>query len=347
MTSWWGSRWNRRFSVRVGVVLAVLCIALVSAIALQPRRGAVSALCSNNANSCDSVAAAYERWTGQRVDLIRLPTSEALTRLTASASDPEFDIWLGGPAEAYVTAARQGLLAPMNTLPNFESIPASLRDTEGYWAGVYGGILALCVASDQLDAVPHSWEELASSSYRGSVIAPNPILSGTAATMVWVQYTRVGSVAGAMDYMRLLDRNIVLYTDSGTSPARLVASGKAPIGITFAPYCDYERQAGYDVVTVFPFDGTGYEIGAVGIVAGAPHQDAAEAFADFSMSVAGQKAGSEPSLQLPTSQALPGNLTAALDALDVPIMNRSTEAAASLRATLMYRWAKDVRDGAY
>lgn len=331
---------------RFAVMIIVLTGIVAWALHLEGPRGTLSVLCSNNTQSCEALASAYEEKTGERIDLVRLPTSEALNRLRVTRQSPEFDVWIGGPAEAYVNAASDGLLAQMNAR-SLDYIPESMRDPERFWAGVYGGILALCVSGDFDGVTPSSWSELADPSYRGTIIAPNPILSGTAATMLWVHYERLGSVAEVVEYMSRLDGNVVTYTDSGTTPATLVAAGKGSIGITFAPYCDSQRRAGEDVVTVYPEDGTGYEVGAVAIVARAPHAEAAASFVEFAISADGQEIGTAGSLQLPTTTQLQGNLRDSLDALPVPVFATDMTLAARIRPDLISAWAKEVRHGTY
>ena len=52
----------------------------------------------------------FEKRTGASVSFIRLPTGEALARITAEKDAPKADIWLGGTADAHAKAAADGLL---------------------------------------------------------------------------------------------------------------------------------------------------------------------------------------------------------------------------------------------
>lgn len=301
-------------------------------------------LCSNNVESCESVVAAYSRSTGAEVTLVRMPTSEALARIRMPKQEREFDVWMGGPADAYAIAANEGLLAAAE-IDDESNIPDNLRDPDGRWFGIYGGILAFCVGSD--DHAPRTWADLVAADAGERIVIPNPMTSGTAFTMLSVQYERLGSFDETMTYMEALDDRAATYTDSGTVPAHVVASGRASIGVTFAPYCETERLRGYDVRTVYPQDGTGFEVGAIAILREASASEEALTFLNFTASDEGQELGAQAARQLPVSDQLDTNLNQSLDALDIVIYGRDIEAAGARRTGLISTWANRVRNGAY
>lgn len=342
------SRWARHMLVRASVTVVVAAIVIALLLWMLPPRGKLAVLCSNNIESCRAVVNAYEKDSGHHIDLVRLPTSEALSRLRANADTPEFDVWLGGPAEAYVSAAEEGLLSYSGDLSNTDSIPLSLRDAQGMWVGVYGGILAFCV--DESMSIEHpalTWDDLLMPRLRGRVVAPSPLLSGTAVTMLLVQYERKGDFRGVLEYLKELDAQLVTYTDSGITPARLVASGKADVAITFAPYCQAERDAGAPVEVIYPQDGTGYEIGAAAIVHGNDNEEIARDFMNFAISVPAQLLSSRRFGQLPTTSLIKDNLLSQLEVLEVPVLTEDVYSSASIRPQLIESWASKVRDGAY
>lgn len=343
------SRWARKQIRRVLTLALTATVAIVGLVLLQPPRAELSVLCSNNSESCRTVADAFEERTNHRVHVVRLPTSEALARLQLNTSHPEFDVWLGGPAESYVGAARAGLFEPISDLPAVRSLPEQLRDPEGHWAGVYGGILALCVNTELVapEDIPASWQELLDERYRGGVLAPNPLLSGTDATLLWVQYSRLGGVDPAMSYMRDLEGQLQGYVDSGTDVARNVARGGAEVGISFAPYCEAEQAAGYPVLVTYPQEGTGYEIGAIALLSNSSHPALAREFIDFAVSPPGQRISSGVLFQQATSSQLHPNLLEELDQLEVSLVPGDLAEASLVRPELIEAWARQVRNGVY
>ena len=66
------------------------------------------------------------------------------------------------------------------------------------------------------------------------------------------------------------------FTKSGSAPAKFVGQGEAAVGIVFSHDIVAEMEKGSPVELTFPAEGTGYEIGGMGIIKGAknlPYQD--------------------------------------------------------------------------
>lgn len=343
------SRWARVQVLRLVVFCVLAALIVGGLVALQPPRASLSVLCSNNPQSCQALAQAFENQTGQRVQMIRLPTSQAHARLRLSTSAPEFDVWMGGPAESYVVGAEEGLFDIIGDLPSVRQLPEDLRDDDGHWAGIYGGILSLCINTARLGSrnMPDSWEGLLDPDLTGEILAPHPLLSGTAATMLTVQYGRFQNLDETVEYLRALEDQLQGYLDSGTDVARNVARGRATVGVSFAPYCEAERDEGHPVVSVFPREGTGYEVGAIALLSHAVHPEKGRLFIDFVVSPDGQRISSSMISQLATSPDASPNLLGALDELTVPVLAGDLHEAARLRPLLIDTWAKEVRHGLY
>lgn len=302
--------------VAVALVGAALCCAAAAGCAADRGAGAVSVLCSNDADICDQWARDFTATTGVDVTMVRLPTSEALSRLEHSGTVPEFDIWHGGPAEFYTRAASEGLLQAYEP-PGTADIPDALRDPAHRWTGVYASVLAFCSDTAHLArlgvAVPRSWEDLLDPGLRGMVVTSSPRTSGTAYTLMFTQYQRLGRGA-AEDYLRSLYGQVQQFTRSGTAPARTVASGEAAVAVTFAPYCTSDQQGTTGLEVTLPSDGTGYEVGAVALLAGAPHPTQARRYIDYAVSERGQTACRRVGIhQLPTDTRLPDDITGLLE----------------------------------
>ena len=87
-------------------------------------------------------------------------------------------------------------------------------------------------------------------------------------------------------YLVDLDKNIEVYTKSGSGPSKNVGTGECVIGIGFLH--DGITQIvdnGYgNVALVVPSDGTACEIGPVAIFKGAAHPNAARLFMEYALS---------------------------------------------------------------
>ena len=328
------SKWLRRFAVKCAVAVVVVA-ALAVSLSLRPSPG-LRLLCSNNEESCRSVADAYSKESGVSVAVTRMPTSQALARIESAPG--EFDAWLGGPAEAYMLAEHRGLLEASR--PDLSNIPSRLVDPRGYWHGVYAGVLVFCVRDESLT----SWADLASLEWRGRYVLPDPLTSGTAASMLQVLAEVSGeNRAKLVEFLKNLDAGALTYTMSGTSVAHLVAVGAADATVTFAPYCKFEKDQGAPVNVVYPLEGTGYEIGAVAVLTGA--EPIAHDFVSFAVSDSGQRAGIVGSGQQATSLRIENNIETALAALNVEIVQPASAVSGAKREKMTEIWVDEVRRG--
>ncbi len=265
----------------------------------------ISVLCSSIEELCRDWAQGFTERTGIDVVMVRLSTGEALARLSRPGGLGEFDVWHGGPADSYVTAASRGLLATYHS-PEAGAVPTRYRDAAGRWTGVYMGVLGFCSNTRVLHrigvAVPTSWNDLLDPRLRHLVSVPNPLSSGTGYTTIWTQRYRLGSDQAALAYLKGLHANVLQYTNSGLAPAGIAARGEAAVAVTFSQHCAQAiDQGSSDLVISYPAEGTGFEIGSVALLNGATDVAAAREYVDYAISRDGQLAGARTwPAQLPT-----------------------------------------------
>ncbi len=85
------------------------------------------------------------------------------------------------------------------------------------------------------------------------------------------------------DYLARLHKNITQYTKSGSAAGQLAGRGEASIGIVFLHDAVMYAEEGFPVKPVAPADGTGYEIGGLSLIKGAPHMANAKKFIDWAL----------------------------------------------------------------
>ena len=296
----------------VGVATVALFIWSLTVVAGPTGRRSITVLCSSIETLCQQWALGFTRRSGIEVLMVRLPTGEALARLSRPASAGEFDVWHGGPSDMYVVAQSRGLLAPYLS-PEAGSVAAQYRDPDGWWTGAYLGVLGFCSNKRLLDelglGVPRSWDDLLAPALRHRVSLPSPVTSGTGYTWLSTQVQRLGGEQAALAYARALDPQVLQYTSSGLAPAGVVGRGEAVVAVTFTQHCVRAADAGMsDLVVSYPREGTGFEIGAVAVLAHAADPDAAHAYVDWAMSREAQTAGSGAvAVQLPTRDDVPSD----------------------------------------
>jgi iron(III) transport system substrate-binding protein len=114
--------------------------------------------------------------------------------------------------------------------------------------------------------------------------------------------------------------------------------------VVFSHDCVRNIDAGFtDLEVSFPGEGTGYEIGGVGLIANAPEPNAAKAWIDWSLEASTQEIGAAEagSFQLPT------NPDAAVDERsvnleEVTLVEYDFQAAGEARADLTARFEDEV-----
>jgi iron(III) transport system substrate-binding protein len=272
--------------------------------------GKVTVACGATEEWCAAMAKGFERANpGVHANFVRLSSGEALARIEAGRSNPEFDVWHGGPADGYVAAAAKGLLQPYVS-PNAAAIPAKYKDASRIWTGVYVGAIGFCsntkVLAEKGLQPPQSWQDLLNPKLSRNVAIAHPETSGTAYTALWTQVTLAGGDQdAALAYERKLHPNILQYTKSGAAPGQMVARGEVGVGVLFAHDCVALKEEGFkDLTVTFPSEGTGYEVGGLALVAGAHHPESAKKYIDWALTGPAQEIGATvKSYQAPTNPA--------------------------------------------
>jgi iron(III) transport system substrate-binding protein len=311
-----------------------------------PTPASLTVLCTPNEDWCQAMTEAFQEQTGIATNFVRLSSGEALAKLRATKSDPEFSVWWGGSADGFVAANAEGLLEPYVS-PEAANIPAEEKDPSGIWTGVYVGALGFCsntkILGDLGVAEPDSWDDLLDPKLKGQVAMAHPASSGTAYTAFYTQVIRLGGEEQAMEYMKRLHPNILQYTKSGSAPAEMAGRGEIAVSVVFSHDCVKNIEAGFaDLAVGFATEGTGYEIGGAGLIANAPEKQAAQMWIDWALTAKTQEIGATvAAYQLPTNpDAAISDKSVKL--ADVKLVEYDFDAAGAARAGLTGRFEDEV-----
>lgn len=297
----------------------------------------------------DHAIAAIKKFTedtGIEAEMIRMSAGEILAKVRAEKNNPQADIWYGGPADTFVAAMQEDLLAPYHS-PVAEVIDPKYKDPDGYWTGVYLGVIGFAsnkefLAQHQLEA-PQKWEDLLNPKLKGQIVMANPASSGTAYTALYTILNVMGGEDAGFEYLKKLHPQIQQYTTSGSAPGRMVGLGEAGVGILFAHDIIKYQEEGYDsLVLTIPSDGTGYETGAIAIINNSKNYELAKYFIDWALDVGaqelGQTVGSFQSLTNPNAK----QPEQAVKLSDVNLIDYDAVAAGEARQRLLDRWNNEV-----
>ncbi|GAB4564714.1 MAG: ABC transporter substrate-binding protein [Anaerolineae bacterium] len=266
--------------------------------AAQPQESTeLNLLCTPQVEWCEGMKAEFEkRYPNITVNFVRMSSGESLTRLRNEKDNPQFDIWWGGPIDSFIAAKNEGLLEPYKS-PNAENIidPQLMKDPDDYWVGIYVGSLGFATNKNFLEEhpglePPRSWDDLLKPEFKGQLMVAHPSSSGTSYTALCTILQIKGEEEG-WEFLRKYAQQVLQFTKSGAAPAKFVGQGEAAVGIVFSHDIVAEIEKGAPLVLTFPEEGTGYEIGGMGIVKGAKHLDAAKKWFDWALEPSTQELG--------------------------------------------------------
>ena len=236
-----------------------------------------------------AACANFEKVFGIKTTFQRLSTGEVQAKIEEENGNPSADVWFGGTTDPYNVCASEGLLEAYEAKNASHLTSDMYRDAQGRWYGIYKGILGFMVNNDELTRrgleAPQDWQDLLKPEYQGLIWLSNYNTAGTAKLVINTMIQKYGHDEG-IQYLVDLDKNIQVYTKSGSGPSKNVGTGECVIGIGFLH--DGITQIvdnGYEnVQLVIPSSGTSFEIGATAIFKGAKHPNAAKLWVEYALS---------------------------------------------------------------
>lgn len=208
--------------------------------------------------------------------------------LAGKAGEAQGDAIWGLAVTSMFLLDQQGLLMPYAP-KGLEQIKPAFRDPRDppRWVGIDAWVAALCFNTVEAGKrglkAPASWRDLLDPAFKGQLVMPNPLSSGTGYFHVsaWIQLM---GEAEAWAYMDKLHENIAVYTHSGTKPCRMASAGEFTVGISYELAGASARQQGAPVDVLLMKEGGGWDMDATAILQGTKNVDAAKRLADWAAS---------------------------------------------------------------
>jgi iron(III) transport system substrate-binding protein len=286
----------RRILIPLGMLAVLLILAACQPpVVPQPQQAAsteLNVLCTPQVEWCEGMKAEFEAAHPDiTVNFVRMSSGESLTRLRNEKDNPQFDIWWGGPIDSFIAAKQEGLLEKYDS-PNYANIinPDLMADPDHYWVGIYVGSLGFATNTNSGVTPPTSWDDLLKPEMEGNILIAHPSSSGTSYTHLCTRLQMLGEEAG-WEWERQFAQNVLQYTKSGAAPARFVGQGEAAVAVVFSHDIVNYIEQGQPLALTFPEEGTGFEIGGMGIIKGAKHLDAAQKWFDWALEPETQELG--------------------------------------------------------
>lgn len=231
----------------------------------------------------------FENLFGIKVSYQRLSTGEVQAKIEEENGNPSADVFFGGTTDPYNALANEGLLVAYDATNASHLLTTNYKHKDNLWYGIYTGLLGFMVNTDELKRLgleaPQDFADLVKPEYKGLIWLSNYNTAGTAKLVVNTVIQKYGHDKG-IQYLVDLDKNIEVYTKSGSGPSKNVGTGECVIGIGFLHDGIYQIvDNGYkNIALVIPSSGTTCEIGATAIFKGAKHENAAKLWIEYALS---------------------------------------------------------------
>jgi iron(III) transport system substrate-binding protein len=236
-----------------------------------------------------AVCANFEKLFGIKTTYQRLSTGEVQAKIEEEKGNPSADVFFGGTTDPYNMLASEGLLERYDAVNASHITKSVYKHKDNLWYGIYTGILGFMYNIDELNRrgleAPKDFPDLLKPEYKGLIWLSNYNTAGTAKLVINTVIQKYGHDAG-IQYLVDLDKNIEVYTKSGSGPSKNVGTGECVIGIGFLHDGIFQIvDNGYaNIGLVIPSSGTTCEIGATAIFKGAKHMNAAKLWIEYALS---------------------------------------------------------------
>ena len=231
----------------------------------------------------------FQELYGIEVQSQRLSTGEVQAKIEEENGNPTGDVWFGGTTDPYNVAAGEGLLEPYEAANASHILKDKYKDADGNWYGIYTGLLGIMYNKDELERkgleAPKDFKDLLDEKYKGLIWSSNYNTAGTAKLIINTAIQKYGHDEG-IQFLVDLDKNVAVYTKSGSGPSKNIGTGECTIGLGFLHDGIYQiEDNGYGNIGLqIPESGTSCEVGATAIFKGCKHPNAAKLWIEYALS---------------------------------------------------------------
>ena len=293
------------------------------------------------------VAAAKKSVPDVELKVLRLSTGDLGARILAEASNAQHDVIWGWAVTNMMDPRVLALLEPYKAKGS-DKLAAQYRAADDKWFAATGYMAAFCVNNERIKAkglpTPKDWADLLDPKFKGEIVMPNPVSSGTGYLQIVGILQQMGEEKG-WKYLKDLDANVAQYIKSGSRPCKAARAGEFAVGTSLAFAAIQSIQEGFPVTMVIPSSGAGFELEASALMASSKNKADAKKFLDWTLSpeaagIYGKYkeivtiSGVKPA-EASTKAGLPADVSKVLLPIDFA-------KSAKERDAILARWQKDI-----
>ncbi len=227
----------------------------------------------------DLAAAEFQKATGIKANMVRVPSGVSLKRMRAEKDNPHGDVCWGIGKVAIMS--NLDLFEPYKS-KYFDLVAPESRDPEYRWIGTNLQLLVFMYNKDLLkdNEAPRRWSDLLDPKWENKIAYPNPANSVFAFTSFTMMLHEFGNNEAAWKKMETFLENVQVLEQSPMVPIS-IEKGEFPVGITQEYVATRYLVSGAKVGVIYPEDGNAIQTETVAMIKGAKNRKAAEKFFDF------------------------------------------------------------------
>jgi iron(III) transport system substrate-binding protein len=222
--------------------------------------------------------------TGVQVKALGLSGGELWARVQAEKPNIGADVLFGFAPGPAILGMREGLWIPYPDAPAWKDIQPRYKGKDGAYFDLGTSCFVLVGNKDLLAKkslkMPESWSDLLDPKWKGEIVMPSPVTSGTA-FMINATFLQLLGWEKGWEFLERLDKNVAQYTRSGNAPLEHVGRGEYILGLTSDEKVPQRLQQGFPILWTAPKEGLGYEGNIVAIVKGTKQLEAAKKIVNF------------------------------------------------------------------
>jgi iron(III) transport system substrate-binding protein len=244
------------------------------------REGTVSFVTAADVLLAQRIANAFqEKFPGISCNAQRNGSERIFQRLDQEYSSGIYTVDVVDSADAshFTVWKRQGWLAPYVPEDVAKYWPASERDPDGMFSTFRASLSIIGINTKLVkpEQAPKGFHDLLDPKWRGKMVKAHPSYSGTIVTTTFLYVRELG-----WDFLKELAKQRVMQVQSATEPPKKIAQGERAVMIEGSDYVLYDLHdnKGQPVEPIYPVEGTPLIPVPTGVLAKAPHPNAARLF---------------------------------------------------------------------
>ena len=277
----------------------------------------------------------FEERTGIWVTVETGGSSELLERIDQEQDAPRADVMFGGGVEGL--AAYAHCFTPY-TARDADKIDPRFARADGLWTP-FSTLPVVLLYNNKLLSSSRvtGWRDLLSPAFRGHIAFADPEISGSCFTSLVTMAAALGG--DWQEDVRAFAENLDgRQLDSSGAVLDEVADGGAWLGVALEETALKYVSDGADVSLVYPKEGTSAVPDASALVKGAPHEDNAKKFLDFTISQDVQQLLGERFCRRPVRSDVSGD-DSLPDLAGIRLVDYDVDWASKNREGILMTWA--------